>query len=209
MRRTSLVNNSPSIRRLTSNSSNSYRNRFNRSEDCLDVDNTITDISNLLDEKFKDLNTRLSNIENIVQHKQVAFDTNQLTVEAQYTNLKHNYETLETKYKCLLNMHEQQFYKLSRLMMSYQSMLFKMCSSTLQSDPNNLYTEECHKMSEVLRTMSCTSSDYEIPRLPLDSIVTNPVVSKKDAPPIIKSTSRDTLKKQNTDAELIAILESE
>jgi hypothetical protein len=105
------------------------------------------------------------------------FDTERQQLENKYNNLKQDYDTLSFKYDNLRHSRDNQYIKFSEVLSSYHLLLFKISSNLIQADTNNLYTQECSQINNVLKALSTCSSDEEFVATPRrDGNFTNTIV---------------------------------
>ena len=216
--------NRPAVRRVHSTTrattlqNRNMRLNLNKSgSDVDDLENLVNDkikksVENLntarnttieaMEEKIKKISEAIDGVE---MYKEVAEKA-----ETKYSELYKEYCVLERRYEILRQRNEDQFFKYQCALNAMQSQLFKFSVSSINTELLN--NQEKEKMSAILNDIENLSDNTSISSNEIEiTEITNPLVSHRNAPPIMKKNSSGSLRKKSGDIDpaLKQLLEGE
>lgn len=222
----SLQNKPANLRRIQSSTRTNLRNnpKFNLDlkNNLPNNDNEIKDLEKLVNDKIDNLsqtiksereNDKINKIEDIISNRlnkiEDSFQKNlneykntstirENNIKDRYLNLYKEYCILEKKYESVKILQENQFYRYMDIMNFYQNLLYKVSVSNISQEI--MSKEEKQKVEQIMRNIdddnssvatSITDNEEE------QMHITNPLVSHRHLPPIMKSTSNSSIKRKS------------
>ena len=200
--------------RLNHNNTLSHDKDFEQLE--TNVNANFSEIETIVENKLNELNMKEEGINNfntiLEKHLNQVNDIVTKNLDTHRTtepDYKEKYHTILGKYIKLKNHQEENFLRMNKLIISYQSLLIKMCSNSIGTSDNlSSCKEECDIMQQVLN--SVRTEDYENEQR--EVIITNPIVNRRYSNPVIKTKGKEkdeVAMAQYRDDELKALFDNE